>query len=235
MRISFQYILVVLLAATVLSCKKDNYDAPSSTLNGKLVYNGEAIGLERNQVPVELYQYGFGRVAPIRASFTQEGTYSALLFDGDYKLIIPNGQGPFLWKQTAGGDPDSVSIALRGGQTLDLDVTPYYMIRNAAFTAAGGKVTATFRAEKIITNANAKDIELVELYLNKTQFVSRGGDDNMASTDMAGADVADPNNITLTVNVPTFVPTQNYVFARVGIKIAGVEDRLYSPVQKIQL
>jgi hypothetical protein len=35
------------------------------------------------------------------------------------------------------------------------------------------------------------------------------------------------------VTIPTIVPTQNYVFARVGIKIAGVEDRIFSPVQKL--
>jgi hypothetical protein len=30
-------------------------------------------------------------------------------------------------------------------------------------------------------------------------------------------------------------PTQNYVFARIGVKIAGVEDLIFSPVQKVQL
>jgi hypothetical protein len=234
MRKSFQFILFVFVCVTVLSCEKDNYDEPSSQLSGRLMYNGEAIGLERNQVPLELYQYGFGRVAPIRSTFAQDGTYSQLLFNGDYKLIIPNGQGPFMWKQLASGAPDSLSISLNGDQTLDLDVTPFYMIRNAQFTAAGGKVTATFKAEKIITDANAKDIERVELYINKTQFVSRAGEDNLASSDMAGSDIADPNNISLNVTIPTITPTQNYVFARVGIKVAGVEDRIYSQVQRIQ-
>lgn len=235
MKMSLKYILAATFAVTLLSCEKDNYEAPKSQLSGRLLYNGEAIGLERNQVPFELYQYGFGLVGPIGSSFSQEGNYSALLFDGDYKLIIPNGQGPFMWKKTASGAPDSIAITLRGSQTQDLEVMPFYMIRNAQFTASGGKVTATFKAEKIVTDANAKDIERVELYLNKTQFVSRGGEDNMASTDMAGADIADMNNITLSKEVPTFTPTQNYVYARVGIKIAGVEDRLYSPVQRIQL
>lgn len=236
MKIRFQYILLIALSATVLSCKKDNYEAPSSTLSGKLVYKGEALGLERNQVPFELYQYGFGKVGAIGASFAQDGSYSALLFDGDYKMIIPNGQGPFMWKQTTGGAPDSLAISLHGNQTLDLEVMPYYMIRNAQFTAAGGNVMATFKVEKIVTDANAKDIEKVELYINKTQFVSRGGDDNIAATEKGGGDITDPNNISLSVTVPTNItPAQNYVFARVGVKIAGVEDRLYSQVQKLQV
>jgi hypothetical protein len=37
----------------------------------------------------------------------------------------------------------------------------------------------------------------------------------------------------MSIAIPEITPTQNYVFARLGIKIAGVEDRIYSPVTKI--
>lgn len=232
MKIQFRQIVSIALCAVVFSCKKDNYEAPSSTLKGRIVYQGEAIGVERDQVPYELYQYGFGKVGPIGASFAQDGSFSALLFDGDYKFIIPNGQGPFMWKQTPTGAPDSLAITLRGTQTLDVDVTPFYMIRTPQITGGGGKVSATFKVEKIITDANAKDIERVSLYINKTQFVSGG--DNIGITDLGGADIVDPNNISLSVDVPTIVPTQNYVFGRIGVKIAGVEDMIFSPVQKVQ-
>lgn len=233
MKIKFQYIVFAAVCAFGASCKKDNFSAPSSTLSGHLVYQGEPIGVETNQVPYELYQFGFGKVGPIGQTFGQDGSYSSLLFDGDYKFIIPTGQGPFMWKQTASGAPDSLSITVRGSQTLDIDVTPFYMIRNPQITGGGNKVTATFKAEKIITDANAKDIERVSLYINKTQFVSGNGDQRIAATDLNGSDITDVNNITLSVDVPTIVPTQDYVFARIGLKIAGVEDMIFSPVQKI--
>ena len=51
---------------------------------------------------------------------------------------------------------------------------------------------------------------------------------------MAGSAITDPNNISLTVAVPSITPTQNYVFARIGVKIAGVEDLLFSALKKIQ-
>jgi hypothetical protein len=35
------------------------------------------------------------------------------------------------------------------------------------------------------------------------------------------------------VSVQAISPTQAYVFARIGLKIAGVEDRIFSPVEKI--
>lgn len=223
-----------MLTATVaaFSCKKDNYEPPKSYLTGRLMYQGQPIEVERNQVGYQLYQFGFGRVGAIGGIFSQDGSYSSLLFDGEYKLIIPNGQGPFLWKKTATGDPDSISVVMNGSQTLDLEVTPYYMVRNANISSSSGRtVTAAFSLEKIITDANAKDIETVFLYVNKTQFVSGGNQE--ASTSKAGADIADMNSISLSVTVPDFVPTQNYVFARVGVKISGVEDMLFSPLVKV--
>jgi hypothetical protein len=232
MKIKFHYILILLLL-TVLSCKKDNYDAPSNTLSGRLVYNGEPIDVEVNQVPFQLYQPGFGKVGPIQATFAQDGTYSALLFKGNYKFTIPGGQGPFRWKTTTTGTPDSIAITLTGSQSLDIEVTPYYMIRSPQIAASGANVVATCRVEKIITDVNARDIERVVLYINKTQFVS-GGENSIASSDVAGGNITDPNNISLSVAVPTITPTQNYVFARIGVKIAGIEDMIFSPVQKVQ-
>jgi len=231
----FRYIVIPALLLSFYSCKKDNRSAPSTYLTGAIMYKGDSINVERNQVPYQLYQYGFGKVGQIgnNTTFEQNGSYSQVLYDGDYKLIIPNGQGPFLWKQDVSGNPDSLSISLKGKQTVNLEVTPYYMIRNAQITAAGGIVTANFKIEKIITDSLAKNIERVSLYINRTQFVSGG--DNVAAKDMAGADITDPNNISLSVTVPPITPNQNYIFARVGVKIANVEDMIFSPLQKIPL
>lgn len=232
MKNCFRYILILSGIISFTSCKKDNYAPPGTFLTGKLMYKGDSIQVERNQVPYQLYQFGFGKVGPIGGSFEQDGSYSQVLFDGDYKLIIPNGQGPFISKQTSSGAPDSLAITLKGNQTMNIEVTPYYMVRNAQISGSGGNVTATFKVEKIITDpAMAKDIERVSLYINRTQFVSGG--DNMAFKNMAGSDITDPNNITLSVAVPMLATTQPYVFARVGIKIRDVEDMIFSPLQKV--
>jgi hypothetical protein len=230
MKINFFQITSFLLLVAMVACKKDNYKEPSAQLSGQLQYKGEIINVERNQVPFQLYQYGFGKVGAINGTFAQDGTYGALLFNGNYKLLIPSGQGPFIWKELAPGVPDSMAVTMNGDQTLNIEVTPYYMIRNAQATAAGGKVTATFKADKIIQDANAKDIERVSLYINSGQFV---GTDNIAAMDMSGAAITDPGNISLQVTIPTITPTQNYVYARVGLKIANVEDMIFSPLLKV--
>jgi hypothetical protein len=229
-----RYFLGVWAFASAVACKKDTYAPPSVKLTGHLLYNSDTIQLERNQVPFQIYQYGFGQVGPISHTFTQDGAYSEVLFSGDYKIIIPNGQGPFLWKQT-GGNPDTVNVALKNDQVVDLQVIPYYMIRNANITMSSGTATASFKVEKIITDANAKNVERVSLYVNRTEFVSNA--DNIAKVDKAAADITDMNNISLSVSVPEIkspYPAQNYVFARVGVKIDGVEDMIFSPLVKIQ-
>jgi len=233
MKNSFKYFLVAGLAAIAFSCTKDNYAPPDAMLSGHLLYKGDTIYVERNSVHYQIYQYGFGKVGPVSSdeTFAQDGGYSAALFSGSYKLIVPTGDGPFMWPQTASGAPDSISIDLKGNQTVDLDVTPYWMIRNANITGSGSNVNATLKAEQIVTDANAKSIEAVSLYINKTQFVA--GSSNIAHTDLAGAGITDVNNISLSVAIPSITPTQNYVFARVGIKLVGVEDMIFSPLVQV--
>ena len=225
--------IIIAITLTTFSCKKDNYDPPGAKLSGHVVYKGEAIDVEYDQVRFELYQYGFGKTGPISAVFAPDGSYSMLLFNGEYKFIVPNGQGPFQWKQTPQGAPDSMLITMNGSQELDIEVTPYYMIRNPQLSASGANVSGTFSIEKIITGASARDVENVSLYINKTQFVS--GADNIAVKTVNGSDITNPNNVTLGVTVPTLTPAQNYIYARIGLKIAGVEDRIFSPVKKINL
>lgn len=227
----FGIIILVVLCTAAVSCKKDNYDPPGITLNGRIVYKGEPIGVEYDKVPFRVFQYGFGKVGPIENTFAQDGSFSLMLFEGEYKFIIPNGQGPFQWRQTPLAQPDTAVINLKGNQTVDMEVLPYYMIRNPQLTAGGGKVNATFAIEKIITDGSARNIENVVLYINRTSFVS--GTHNNGSASINGSDITNPASVSLSVDIPSMNPAQNYVFARIGLKIDGVEDRIFSPLVKL--
>ncbi|GAB3027373.1 hypothetical protein GCM10027051_35280 [Niabella terrae] len=227
---------VILLAGWLMvfsSCAKDNYDPPSSSFSGRLVYQGEPINLEYNQVNFELWQPGFGKSAAINVSVGQDGNFSSLLFNGNYKLVFTANQGPFYWPRNASGAVDTVNVDISGSKQMDLEVTPYYMIRNPQLTVSGQTLTATCALEKIITNEQAKDVERVSLYINKTQFVSGNNTQNIAKTDIGGGDLTDLGNIVIQAEIPEITPTQNYIFARIGLKIAGVEDMIFSPLQKL--
>ncbi|NOW94253.1 DUF3823 domain-containing protein [Mucilaginibacter sp. SG564] len=231
MKIKFHHIAMFILMLSAAGCKLDNVKPPSIKLTGQLMYKGSPIGVEYNQVPFQLYQTGYKGNTPITGTFDQDGAYSVLTFSGNYKFTIQPGQGPFQWKELPSGGRDTINIALTGDQTVNIEVTPYYMVRNAQIVAANGKINANFSIEKIITDATAKNIQTVSLFVNKTQFVSPS--DNAAKVDLDGGAITDLSNLSLSVNIPSFPVTQNYVYARVGIRIAGVEDMIFSPVVKV--
>lgn len=233
------------ICSFLASCGYDNYDEPGSKFEGKLVYNGEAINVSYNDVTFQLWEPGWQTKAEINVSVDQDGTYSALLFNADYKLIIPANQGPFRSKTNAESGSDTILVKLDGSKVLDIEVEPYYMIRTPQFTASGAEVTGTFKVEQIISGVNAQNIERVNLYVNKTQFVDFRSNVNKTYKQeegevdpsiLGGALVIVGSTITLNAVIdPIITPTQNYVFARIGLKIEGVEDMIFSPVVKVNL
>lgn len=217
----------------LVSCEKDNYDAPNARLYGNLVYQGEPIYVEAHEVKMELWEPGWQLSNKIEVDIDQNGAYSAKLFSGNYKLIIPSHQGPFRSYKNAETQSDTIWVKLGGSKKMDIEVEPYYMIRNAQFSKADGKVTASFGLEKIIADAGAKNIERVNLYINKTQFVDLQS--SIANSSLAGGSIANLSSVSLSVSVPSMKIEQNYVFARIGVKLAGVEDMVFSSVAKVNL
>lgn len=224
-------LLVLAGMFALFSCKKDNFKAPSSRLSGQLVYNGIPIGLEYNQVSFQVYQPGFGKTGAIGGTFEPDGTYSLVLFDGNYKFTITPGRGPFRWKEKADGTRDTLVVTMKGSQKLDIPVTPYYMIISPQLTGGGGRVNASFKISQIITDMNARGIDRVSLYINRTQFVS--GSDNIGGIDLAGSAIANPSAISLSLKVPAISPAQPYIYARIGLKVAGIQDLIFSPVVQV--
>lgn len=195
------------------------------------MYKGEPLNVQYGNVNFELWQPGFGANGAINVNINQEGGYSAKLFDGNYKLVFAANQGPFLWPKNLKGTQDTIAVNINGNKTMDIEVMPYYMIRNTSLIAASGKVNGSCKLEKIITDVNAKNIERVSLYINKTQFVDVSS--NVGFQDLTGSAIVDLNNLNMSVTIPILVPTQNYVYARIGVKIAGVEDLIFTPVVKL--
>lgn len=211
----------------------DNYDEPGSQLEGAFLHNGDSVRVSYDNVTFELWQTGFGTESPINVTVDQNGSFSAVLFDGDYRMVIPPGQGPFINSGIGEGGSDTLDIQLQGYQQLDIEITPYFMIRNAEFSVSGRTVSADFAVDQIVTGADAQDLELVQLYVSKTKYVDTRT--SISTSTVNGDDINDMNNINLTAEVPTMTPTQDYVFVRAGVKAANVEDMIYSQIEKIQL
>ncbi|MDG3583859.1 DUF3823 domain-containing protein [Galbibacter pacificus] len=227
--------LIILIGAFIIlaSCNDiDNFDEPGTFLTGNVVYNQDPVPVGNNEVEFQLWQPGFGTLTPLGVRIAQDGSFSARLYNGDYKLVFVDGQGPFRTNIVNEQQQDTIFIDIDGDKEISIEVTPYYLIQNASFNKTGNSIEGTCRLEKIITDADAKNIERVTLYVNETQFVSDNGDYNDARID---GDFTNPNAVSMTVEIPEMLASKEYLYTRIGVKIAGVEDMIYSQVEKIDL
>jgi hypothetical protein len=227
------YIATIVSTAILLfaSCAKDNYEPPESDFTGRFVYQGQPLYFQQGNFNAELWQRGFGNYGVINVNVNQEGQFASKLFDGNYKFTISNAQTAFVWPRNSAGRPDSLDVNLSGDKVMDMEVMPYFMIRNSNITVSGGAVRGTCSVEKIVQDT--RTVESVTLYINKTQFVDSRSDNNIANNELTGAALANLSNLSMTVNIPAIVPTQNYVYARIGVKISGIENRIFGPLTRL--
>ncbi|MDB5020762.1 MAG: hypothetical protein JWQ28_1889 [Pedobacter sp.] len=221
----FIYLLLFVLAVGSWGCTKDNYEAPKSQLTGRVVYNGQAIGLRSNGVQLELWQHGYAFFTKIPVNVDQNGAFSALLFDGKYKLTRQNGVGPWV------NNTDSIDVQVSGNTIVDVPVTPFSVVKTATYQKDGTNITATASIETVTTT---NPLEAVRLYVFRTALVDDVNQDAVISIPAAQIlDITQP--LTLTVPIPASLANAASVYVRVGVKTSGVSELAYSPAEKIQL
>lgn len=216
--------LVILTFVIILTgCAYDNYDPPTSFLTGKVVYNGNAVGVRSGAAQLELWQYGYKLRSKVAVDISQDGTYSARLFDGNYKLVRLAGAP---WAPQT----DSIDVVVSGATTVDVPVTPYYTISGETFTLNSGVITSSALVTKVGTLA----ITSLTLYVGITNIVD--ANNNSQNTVLAASaltDLSTPKTATVTLNAT--LAAKSYVYVRLGVQTSGIGERLYTPVQKIKL
>lgn len=213
------------LLGIMSSCEKDNRTEPKSTLKGRVVHDGQPIGVRSNGVQLELWQPGYQLFTKIPVLINQDGTFSASLFDGNYKLVRLRGNGPWV------NNTDTIQVELRGNQELDVPVEPYFTIKNDTYTKEAGKVSATFSVQQVVASAR---LERVNLYVGTTLITDPNN--NGGNAEKPGAEITDFSKpVTLTANLSAALAGREYVYARVGVKTAGVGEMIFGAPQKIQL
>ncbi|RIV23573.1 DUF3823 domain-containing protein [Fibrisoma montanum] len=218
-------ILYSLLVGTVMlaGCEKDNFEPPKSTLTGRVVYDNQPVGVRTNGVQLELWQPGFQLFTKIPVYVAQDGSFSASLFDGDYKLVRLRGNGPWV------DNTDTINVQVRGAATVDVPVLPYYVIRNEKFQRSGTTLTATCQVAQATTG---RAVERVTMYVGATQFVDINN--NAGRVDLTGAALADLSKpLAFSMAVPGSLVGKGYFYGRIGVKTVGVAEMLYTPVMKI--
>ena len=215
----------IVAAALFAGCKKDNKEEPKSFIQGRVVYQNQPVGVRSSGVQLELWQKGYPLYTKIPVYIAQDGSFSASVFNGNYKLTRLKGNGP--WADNT----DTIDVQVNGTANVDVPVDPYFIIKNETFQKSGTTVTATFNLQRVNTT---KNLELVRIYLGKTIITDQINNDNIG-TKLAAAitDLTQP--VTVSVTIPASLTGVDYAYARVGVKTVGVTELLYSQPQKIQL
>ena len=233
-------LIVLALVALLAGCGDifgiDNYDPPTATLTGRLSYQGQPIGVRTGGVELELWQPGYELNEKIPVYVAQDGTFSATLFDGSYKLNLRSGNGAWV------DSPDTIRFELNGTADVTVPVTPYYTIENEAIShnpgvnAPVGAIQATFKVGQVTTS---RALEYVGLYVGTTSFVDRNHMVVRTEKKAAALDLNAP--ITLSVNLPANIrvtpspESRDSVSVRVGVKTSGVDEMLFTQVYKIAI
>lgn len=220
--------LLTIITASILffaGCKKDNYTKPNSIITGKLVYQGQPLGVRSNGVQLELWQKGYQLFTKVAVYPAQDGTYTINVFDGDYQLIPLKGTGPWADKL------DTIPIHLAGSANVDITMDPYFIIKNESFVRSGSTITGTFTIQKVNTT---KTLSLVKIYIGQTLITDNTN--NAANAQKLAATITDITQpISISLTVPAALATKDYAYMRVGVQATGVTELLYTQVQKIAL
>lgn len=239
------------MAAALLltACTKDNYKAPGSVLTGRIVYQGQTLQVRTPQVnnnggsttggvQLELWQRGYQLFTKIPVFVNQDGTFSATLFDGDYKLVRLGGAP---WQNNT----DSIDVQVRGSLNIEVPVVPYFTVSAPTFTfnKADTTVTGTFTATQVTAG---RALENAAICVGATQFTDVI---NNIVQRTEGATPGTAKSITISVNPNRYTGggqenirkrlaeliNKQYGFLRIGVKANGIGESIYTTVVKVDM
>lgn len=213
---------IIVIMHLITGCEKDNYDAPGSFLKGRVVYNNQSVGVRSNAIQLELWQHGYDNFVKIPVYVNQDGTFSASLFDGNYKLVRMAGAP---WEVNT----DSIDVVVKSETIIDVPVVPYFNIENVSYQRNGNEITATFTISKV---SNQGTLNRVRLFLGNNNLTDNGY--NIASVNLNASAITLGTPTTITATIPASVDN-GFVFARIGVETSGIGQLLYAPSEKIPL
>lgn len=206
-------------------CGLDNYDEPESKLFGQITYNGEPVGVRGTgeAVQLQLYQDGYELRAPIPVYVKQDGSFEATLFDGQYKLVTRDNNGPWV------NDRDTTTINISGTAEVEVEVTPYFTLSNVSLSLDEGNLNASFTVNQVVSDAA---IEQVIVLVSKTSFV----DDitYTARQEVEEAVAGSATEVSMDISQNEDFKNGRPLFARVGLKPVGTDQAIYSQVIQVR-
>ncbi len=212
------------LSLLAVSCGLDNYDEPESFLEGKITYEGKQLGLKGTNggIQLQLYQDGYANHNAINVYATQDGTFSAVLFDGPYKLVTKDKNGPWVNKR------DTIYIEVKGKTLCEVKVTPYFTISDENIVLNNNTVSGTCNIQQIVQDSK---ISQVMLLVSQTTFVDENT--NIGRQNLSNI-APGTTNISLDITNNKNVQSAKALFARIGVKATGADQAIYSEIFRLK-
>jgi len=239
---------MILFTVFLTSCEYDNYDAPNITFKGNLVYNGNKYLFDGNPSlgVLTLIQKGFGKIdVGTNVRIDENGAFSQLIFPGDYWLTLANNQYPFEFKDFhslgAGLGYDTIPMTIKSNIVKDIEVIPYFEIKDFNLSVNGGNIIANFKVKKVAGTVNA-----APKVVRTRCFVSTSSIVNSATT--LSKSVIKSITDSATVSIPVSISTgsssyrqiyvnnfRDYAFCRVALELNGISNYyIFSETLKIE-
>lgn len=225
MKYSKVYIAIFSIASLMLvSCEYDNFDAPTSTLSGRIVHEGSPVGVRTRGTRLELWEDGHILRTPMDVHISHDGLFSASLFDGTYKLVR-KGEAPWLPQST-----DTIVVTVQGHTQMDFPVTPYFTIQNDTYTSSGNTLQAQFTIRRVVPEANVSN---VVLYVGRSILTDQNLFAQRVELPAGSIQLGQPTSIS--TELPASLAELDYVFVRIGVRSNLSGEYYYSQVQRFNL
>lgn len=213
--------LIIAVTLLLCGCGLDNYDAPTVHLTGRISYEDHTLFVRHGTISFDLYQDGFEKREPIKVYVAQDGTFSSLLYAGDYTLTATDNNGPWL------NDSEPLKIELRGDTEVDYKVTPYFTISDAAIVLNGTTVKAVCNVNKVAGEQAARRLSL---FIGKSALVGDNTYNYISRTNQMPVNIGGNS---LSCNLKNEAD-YDALYARLGLQIDGVAEMIYSETVKIK-
>jgi hypothetical protein len=242
------FLSIILFTVLLSSCEYDNYDAPSLTIKGNIMYNGNKYVFDGNPNigVITLVQKGFGKIdVGTNVRIDENGAFTQLIFPGDYWLTLANNPYPFEFKDFhslgTGLGYDSIPMNITSNVVKDIEVTPYYQISDFALSVSSGKIVANFKVKKTIGTINvAPKVIRARCFLSTSSIV------NSATTFSAQVikSITDSANVAISMNISTGAQSyrsmyvnnlRDYAYCRVALELNNTPKYyIFSETLKIE-
>ena len=221
-------LILILGLFLVTGCELDNFDEPKSEFKGRFVYEGEALQLRGtaydNDCMMYAYQEGpeYENRGAINLFVNSDGEFNSLMYDGLYKIVLRQDRGPWIPRQ------DTIEVNIKGNQILDVEVTPYFLIKDTKIDFQNKVVKVKCKINQVVETAS---IDRAVIYISKTKLV-----DNVAKIAEKSFTNLNPGEHEFTFDLSDNGVTDaaKFLYARVGVKARQGNDYIFSEVTQLR-